>query len=1113
MSARAASPIKAWLAEFHLVRELYKGPNGKPLYTYQVTSSEIAKLRELLAGSRHNATHPLHGKVWAAGFCLFIAECYRREYDGSQGWSWVYFEKRLGCSFSPQQRSNIVASGLEGYWKRPIRQRERGRDLLGSLFFEGGLPWPLLQRKNNGFGRAVTMGLRHYYRTEGGHLTVSDLIGDYERYLPQSFQNLDTRQLLAGVVEQLMHLVEKYPIKGQADPASYLDASAPGWRSEFPIPLDQENARKLINDWLQDAGREAGRQERQNASALTCEHRLCGELPDWYMQTELVLPKETTIPVDTDQLSTTRLELGFFEGEKLVAWGGVVYGRLVEDLLKVRFPKTHIPLKRSDLSSTVSMRLLENGHVVYRFPFEASQLDCKKAPWIFDVNDDEWRVAASASCSLAADRVRIRIPNGFTVLEGKTKEIGRDSSGALWVEATDDVNLLGIDERYCIRLRQSVIRSAIPVLTGNFAQWESRPNTVYQGWPRLDIPDNCPYRQEELEQFANGQPLRALDLTNCTGVINYRLKTREGSTILQRGFGVLPKDIRLTLTPAVNGRPARVQVNSAQQLDLWVFDTDVRASRVNTHSGKELYLQHTGATHPATFILEIGVGSDIEPVQLSLPYPYQGARLVDVDGEPSEKQALLLDELLGMRLALFSGHTYDQRFKLKLKLESRSLQRLQRNYTIRVGQQPMMLNLFAYQNDMLQMFSAVDEQDATIQLSLQATEQLIDLTIRRYNGRVEWQDGSRIVISDMAGHQVLRDARVQAMLLSDPKKQPLQLEELTSEGVGTDCFILNSRMDQDGPWLIYPGEDSSVKFRPCFYPGGLCADASRGDVKSLHRATQLYHPIDNPTIIDDQIAAMARDFDHSGWQYLSDLKSEFSHLPLSTFESWLALSRNPAGLASAVLRLEMDETFCSRIRDELAVVWESIPLPLWVATYENFRTWLGEKGLPAALVNSLLDNRKSVLPEVVSGFEFVNDYLATGATENLTVAPVESVLPVWYQALRRRHFADDNWPTVLGPELRAWIDCNVLPASIKKLSMIGHTDAITYLPIFMAYVTAGEVVLDQLNVDTAHLKFAIRLLSDFDRHGWYTCVHSMMVSYLLAQSPTTNSDSSRRSSA
>lgn len=1112
MPSGVTNPIKAWLAEFHLIRELFKGPNGKPLYTYQVTSDEFAELRERLAKSRHYATHRVHEGSWAAGFCLFVAECYRREYDGHQGWSWVYFEKRLGCSFSPSQRSNLVARGLEGYWKRPIRQRERGRDLLGSLFLEGGLPWPLLQRKDNGFGRAVTMGLRHYYRTEDGRLTVSDLVGDYERYLPQSFQNLDTRQLLAGVVEQLMHLVEEYPIKGQADPASYLDEHAPGWRSEFPLPLDQGNARKLINDWLQDAGerREARRQERQKARELTCEHRLCGDLPDWHIQTELVLPQETTVKVDTDQLSTTRLELGFFEGEKLIARGGFVYGRLEGELLKVRFPKTHIPLTRSNLAETVSMRLLENGRVVYGFPFDASELDSVEAPWICDAKGDEWWVAASASCSLAADRVRIRIPSGFAILAGETEALGREDGGALWVKASDDVTLSGFGDRYHIRLKQTVIRSAVPALNGSFFQWESKPNTVYQGWPRLDIPENCHYRLEALDQFANGQLLMAGDPSDRAGIIHYRVKTKDGSTILQRRFGVLPRDFRLALKPASGGRPARVQVNSSQSLNLNVIGADIKASRVHAECAAELYLQHTGAVNPATFVLEVGAGLSVEPVQLRLPYPYQGARLVDGGGEPSEKRALLLDELLGMRLALFSGYSYDRKFNLNLKLKNRGLRRLERNYTIRVGQQPVMLNLFGYQNDMLQMFSAVDEQDAYIQLSLQSTEQLISLNIRRYSGRVDRQDGSRIVISDMSKAQVLQGARVEAMLLSDPKKSPLQLEEITSEGVSTGCFVLDRKMDQEGPWLIYPSEYSSVKFRPGFYPGGLCADESPGEVKSLHRATQLYHPVDNPTIIDDQVVAMIRDFDHSGWQYLADLKSQFSHLPLSTFESWLALSRNPAGLASAVLRLELDETFCSRLRDELAVVWESVPLPLWVATYENFRAWLSEKGLPAALVNSLLDNRKAVLPEVVSGFEFVGDYLATGSTENLTVAPVEQVLPLWYQELRRRHYADDNWPTLMGQELRAWIDSKALPASIGKLSMIGHTDAITYLPIFMAYVTAGRATLDQLDVDSAHLKFAIRLLSDFDRNDWYTCVHSMMVSYLLVQSTATASASRRR---
>lgn len=243
---------------------------------------------------------------------------------------------------------------------------------------------------------------------------------------------------------------------------------------------------------------------------------------------------------------------------------------------------------------------------------------------------------------------------------------------------------------------------------------------------------------------------------------------------------------------------------------------------------------------------------------------------------------------------------------------------------------------------------------------------------------------------------------------------------------------------------------------------------------------------------------MAADFNHSGWQYLADLKQHYRHLPLSSFETWKALSRNQEALSFAVFRLEMDESFCARIRDELAVIWEAVPLPLWVQAYRLFHDCMRLTGLPEALVNNLVSNRANVLRCIVSGFDYLGDYLSTGNRSALTRLPPASVLPIWYQDLRRLHESNRNWPTLLGSELSRWVDRQRLPPLVKALSLVEFTDAVAYLPIFMAFVTAGKARITDLPATPAYLKFAIRLVSDFDRQGWFVPVHALMVSYLLA---------------
>ena len=81
----ASNPLKAWLTEFFFIRGLFRGPNEKPLYGYQVSEQEYLSLKGALRQNFALASHPIHSGNWAACFCLFVAEYFRREYDAQDG--------------------------------------------------------------------------------------------------------------------------------------------------------------------------------------------------------------------------------------------------------------------------------------------------------------------------------------------------------------------------------------------------------------------------------------------------------------------------------------------------------------------------------------------------------------------------------------------------------------------------------------------------------------------------------------------------------------------------------------------------------------------------------------------------------------------------------------------------------------------------------------------------------------------------------------------------------------------------------------------------------------------------------------------------------------------
>ncbi len=1123
--------VKAWLSEFLFTREHFTGPTGKPLFSYHVTSEEFNSLETLLSSTPPSRYQNSYDHHWAAAFCLFVAEWYRREYD--KDWSWTEPERRVGRDFNNSQHDALITGGLVGFWKRPIRQKGRGRDLLGSLFAEGGLPWQLVQSETHGFGRAIRKGLRNFYRTRTGLRSTADLLEESLESLPIAFRNLETRQMLAGIVEQLMYLAEQYPLKGKSDPALYLDQQNPGWKDAFPIPLDESNARQLINEWLKDADQR--RQERKKAeelaSAFCCEHQLHGFERDWSITTELTLPKRTDIP-KIENLSTTRLELGFYEGDTLIARGGAVYAQISHDHLGIRFPETNIALKRRDIESPVSLRLLENGQPIHSFYFDGSVIEKTQAPMFFERREDDWYLVSQASYGIQGQDAKIRLPANARIVKGETTPLVSESSGARWLKANSDVSICIGSDIYNLRLNCGYQASLKPALTGALSLYDTRESAVFMGFPTLSLPEDYPYNHDELQCFINGRqsPLKQ-QTTNKAGIFHVSIKHKLGDVLLRRRIGVLPDGFSIALFPAGHGKPARIKIRNGKNLLIQVVSEDLISQETYGESDRWMTLEYRSPEAPTMFRMEVSSDASTEPVTLILPYPYQGGRVLGENGETLKLTEMTVNDLLGVQLALFSGQSQGQIFHLRLELQNLAvtaghnhqatshdeepvlpIRRAYRYYRIAVGEDPKLLSLFSYQNDIVQLLGSVNSQDAYVRFTLESSQRLLTLNIRRYSGYANKETSRVFSINTMNGIRPLHTMLdVRAMQLASPENPPVVVAEKVSDATmkeplantsGTGVFEIPELMSENGPWLLYPATESAFQFRPFIHVTPTSDIDAQDDTEcSLHQAAQNYHPKFNPDVIHKQIAMMAEDFDHSGWQYLADLKSNYGHLPLSVFESWQALAANPNALAAAIFRLEIDERFCNRLRDELAVIWESIELSTWHKTYTRFSNWLTAQGLPEALVESLKANRTNILHTTISGFEHLGHYISSGDIHSLPpIPPLEYVLPAWYQDLRLIHQSDSDWPEELGNEFRSWVKLQDLPDTVKQLSLVYFSNAVVYLPIFMAFVTAGKASLEDLEEDTAYLKFVIRMISDFDRGNWYTPVHSMMVAYLLKNS-------------
>ena len=372
-------------------------------------------------------------------------------------------------------------------------------------------------------------------------------------------------------------------------------------------------------------------------------------------------------------------------------------------------------------------------------------------------------------------------------------------------------------------------------------------------------------------------------------------------------------------------------------------------------------------------------------------------------------------------------------------------------------------------------------------------------TFLRYNGYLEGPNENGYSLIGGTDSFSEHELQILCIKLSDPASKPVVINEAASEGVGIGRFQIPYKMMKEGPWLLVPEKDSQIRFRPALYLTEDMKGMSMQPATSLHDAARRYHPLQNPDAFMDAVGRMTRDWGDSGWSYLASIKDRYSHLPLSSFECWKAIASNERALAGVGFRMDIDAQFCVRMVNELSVIWESVSIASWQTTAARYREYLKENGIDETFIESLLERRVALLSSAIPCFKYLAKPLLSSDFSALPAPPLELTLSHWYQGLRRRHADDPRWPTWFADELNSWIAASDFPPEIKAMVDVPFATAVAYTPIFMACLTAGVVRLTDLAPETSGTRFAIKVLSEFDREGWFEPVYSTTLSNILME--------------
>ncbi|NVK29389.1 MAG: hypothetical protein HWE20_00200 [Gammaproteobacteria bacterium] len=1100
------SPVQTWVNDFLNARTL-ESPTGAPLYSYHVTKEEFSKLPSALKQSKRSMYSPTYSRYWAAAFCIFVAEQYRRDYQ--RVWKWQSFEDVLNLELSATDRAEFVIKGLT-FWKREIQRYARGNDYLGSLFSEGGISWKLIQSEQSGFARAVSGGLKRYYALAHSTNNLTDVIREYGVYFPKTFQTEEKYQLLASIVEALMYFAEEYDLSGSTNPSEQLNTLCPGWQSRFPLPISESNGAALVNQWLGDAAHQ--RRERKvklsEANYFTCQHILRSLSPHERYATEITLAPSHIITLD-GPISTSRVEMVLVEGDLPILKLGSTYGKLNSDRseLEIQLPKDPFSVERQNINQTLEVALLVSGQTLERILIRESEIPTADVPVAFELEDinrlQDLNVIGWMSVQTGADNLLLRLPNSLSNSDFEDLSVVLKTSKASFYWVKQDLDLISDETRFSIRLNQPKGKLSFQV-NGQLYREKTYPTLTYLGWPTIRVVDSngdgvtC-------ELFRNGELINRDSTYSVAGRFEITAKGPFGELLGRKTIGVLPSGFNYTAFAETPKSPGRILLRS-HLLRNPTIDTTHYTSEVNVREDVielGVFPKDSGDARPP---VDITIPSTIpkgEPFTLRIPYPREGAKISDEMGNVIKDRSLTIEQLMGKRLELTSTGQNHQQFSVTLELVN-AKHKQTRAFYYQVSQRPVVVSLGALTDEVTALLSSEPRQDLTARLIIETTSRILrQLDIKRYNGQMgpdrNMPRQYNLVPEDSSSAYEYPD--VSARSLADLSIEPIVLSPTAYDEHFGWRFEMTEQMLDGDPWLIYPTRGSAFKFRPSFFARDMFETVNVDEIEpatTMGEASKNFHPKLNPLAFEPVVADMATDPMNPGWDYMSATKSELSHLPLASLEAWRGIVSDSKALAFAVLRLEIDHVFAERLSNEMSVLWESIRNTDWLSAIDTYRAWMRTLvRLPEEHINAMLIERLNRLGSVIPIFEDFTEELVIGG-RGLQKAPLPQMYQFWHMNLRRSH-GEGTWPEILAGPLVKWINSN--EAHFRWLDFSSHppfVKAVSIVPLYLASLTLGQTTEEELGEDKDFIRYALRTLKDFDRNDWYAPIYkTVLVQYAL----------------
>lgn len=946
------SRCEAFLNEI-LGRSGLERNDGHPLYAYRITLDELERIRAELI-SRFKIAGRLRQPTECAAFCMFASEWFRRKYErGVWKWQTIFDGLELSQNFADSIRSQFGDYTINGlkWWNLDVIRTAASQRYLTTLVCQGGFPINILRNEGASLSRVLKMCLRQHelYPSESIHDIVAEFIG----ILPETLQEAEVRSLLAHVVLAVAELRRKSEAALETGQTrrSYLDKNAPGWHGRLPFRIDDDQEAQTLILSLLDASK-ARILDRQPLA----------------IQTNLTMMKDGSFQLQRSLQHPASIETASFNSICGRDANALLYSRMSAFLsagdarvqactIAKPFEGTVLKMQAAGVGRIVGTEaamqttlLVRSGNEMVVNATLPGGESLPFSPWVFG-SEEPFDLLGVGSLNTRHETVFVAPTDSAEVQGEDCLKTDQTVDGRVLYRISGAAEVRYEDTIYRIRTRQKVSTDVIYELRGHRQHLGAFGSEVWLGAPDIyELPlGEAASRRKLDDREISWRPSKGGNWSRlsdrCLGDIFIRAVV-DGECKFMSRITVLPRQFKLTTRPGHEENQGQwIFVGLGQSADLH-FATAQGVNLKGARKGKDIVVDvDVQEDRPRSIPVKVR-WSDDAVCQMELVCPTQNCSLVEPNGNVLDKRMVVsVDQLDGLRVRLLQPGA---RPAYLIDCERTQIIDTLTEVSPGIWEYPL---TFA-KDRAVGLLASSDDPDSEIELGITIGNALVPMfrwKVGRYGYRLEPLRHVQQLADVASAEQPILKTRVQ---VADPQLR----RRLEGENVSVRVIALND------PKLVLPPESVSQESDGVWRIDHVDADpgyylvTGKTDSGNLLRPTRFQNkldqlappPSDKPEndycfteissirdrdrrreVWDRFFERMIEDFGHEEWAQVQSVTDASLSLPVTTFETVAALTRNPIAVARFGILNPGNAKLWQRL-EELPFLWCLVPVSAWL---------------------------------------------------------------------------------------------------------------------------------------------------------------------------------------